>query len=537
MSAAAQGQKKSGIRTFQPGEVLFKENDPATSLYIIQKGQIRLYRPKGRGFVDLAIVRSGEVIGEMAYFDEKSRRRSCSAAAIVTTDVIEISFVAFAKTMEGLNPWFKTIINTLADRLRKTNERVKELESNSVGFGAGGKVADYVFFHNSDVIRALATIYLVYKAHGEVLENGSTQIHMNKLKFYLFDVYNVPEIKFEEFHDFADIAKSGISMFYDSAGVRSDLRSGGMFRISGSQNGESIEVKEGKKLSVDLASIEDTPCYNFYKQEDDGAWNYLHTDTGNRLDSLKQNQLPINPENQDLSNAISIDVDYTDIPELNMYRSLIWRYVGEKIPRAFTSMNWSTAEIKPVEGENMMYKLTVKSKDKNYTMKIQPILTGKNLELALSKYQHDIDKMQGDPNSIYYKTKIIRSVNVDGFGTYNWDIKNKRDDNQVAFPMLATVNGNKESDIRITLISATENIVVNYDKESLKNFSFDPKSKNMLVAFYNGGKIAVQHKRKFKKLEGLNGKKEYISVDLTARPEEDLSSEDLKELISELIRS
>ncbi len=196
---SAQQQKKSGIRSFKPGEVLFNENDPATSLYIIQKGQIRLFRPKGRGFVDLAILRSGEVIGEMAYFDEKSRRRSCSASAIVTTEVIEISFVAFAKTMEGLNPWFKTIINTLANRLRKTNERVKELESNSVGFGAGGKVADYVFFHTTDVMRILSTLYLVLKTHGEDVAEGGLQIHMNKLKFYIFDIFNVPEIKFEEF--------------------------------------------------------------------------------------------------------------------------------------------------------------------------------------------------------------------------------------------------------------------------------------------------------------------------------------------------
>ncbi len=192
-------QKKSGIRSFKPGEVLFNENDPATSLFIIQKGQIRLFRPKGRGYVDLAILRSGEVIGEMAYFDEKSRRRSCSASAIVTTDVIEISFVAFAKTMEGLNPWFKTIINTLANRLRKTNERVKELESNSVGFGAGGKVADYVFFHTTDVMRILSVLYLVIKTHGDVIDTGGYQIHMNKLKFYLFDIFNVQEIKFEEF--------------------------------------------------------------------------------------------------------------------------------------------------------------------------------------------------------------------------------------------------------------------------------------------------------------------------------------------------
>jgi CRP/FNR family cyclic AMP-dependent transcriptional regulator len=221
--AAPEKQKKSGIRTFAPGEVLFHENDPANSLFIIQKGQVRLYRPKGRGFVDIAILRSGEVIGEMAYFDEKSTRRSCSAAAIVSTDVIEISFVAFAKTMEGLNPWFKTIINTLANRLRKTNERVKELESNSVGFGAGGKVADYVFFHTTDVIRSLSTIYLVIKTHGEKVENDHWQIHLNKLKFYLFDVYNVPEIKFEEFFNMLK-AEHFIEVHKDDDGLPRNIR-------------------------------------------------------------------------------------------------------------------------------------------------------------------------------------------------------------------------------------------------------------------------------------------------------------------------
>ncbi|MCO4792134.1 MAG: cyclic nucleotide-binding domain-containing protein [Bacteriovoracaceae bacterium] len=197
MATAAAG-KKSGIRTFKQGEIIFNENDPAESLFIIQTGQIRLYRPKGRGFVDLAILRSGEVIGEMAYFDEKASRRSCSAAAIMTTEVIEISFKAFAKTMSGLNPWFKTIINTLADRLRKTNEKVKSLESNSVGFGQGGKVGDYVFFHSSDIVKLLSTMYLVFKCHADKKESFM-EIHENKLKFYLLDVYNVNEVKWEEF--------------------------------------------------------------------------------------------------------------------------------------------------------------------------------------------------------------------------------------------------------------------------------------------------------------------------------------------------
>ena len=126
-------QAKSGLRQLKGNEVLFNDGDPADSLYIIQRGQIRLFKPKGKGFIEIAVLRTGEVIGEMAFFDEdgSGRKRSASAAAMVPTEIIEISFVAFGKTMATLNPWFKTIINTLANRLRKANSRIKELESNS----------------------------------------------------------------------------------------------------------------------------------------------------------------------------------------------------------------------------------------------------------------------------------------------------------------------------------------------------------------------------------------------------------------------
>lgn len=345
------------------------------------------------------------------------------------------------------------------------------------------------------------------------------------------------QIRFEEFHDFADIASSGISMFYDSAGVRSDLRSGGMFRIAGSQNGESIQIAEGKELGVDLTSINDTPCYNFYKQEENGKWNYLHTSNGVKPDSLQGLNLPNNPSNQDLSNALSIDIDYTDIPELNMYRSLIWRYVGDKIPRVMTSFNHKTAKIVPVEGVFMTYELIIQKQGKTYKMKIQPILTGKDLDLAISKYQHTIEQMQMDPNSIYYKPKMVRNVTIDGFGTYNWDVKNKRGEDQVSFPLLAKIDGKEPADIRISLISFTENIVVNYDKSNFSEFSFDPNSKNLLIAFYEGDQIAVLHPSKVKDLAKFNGKKEYIPVDFKSTNKKKASSKDLKQLICELMQS
>ena len=190
--------KKLGLKKYQSGEMIFQENEIAESLFIIQSGQIRLFRPKGRGFVDLAVLRTGEVVGEMSFFDEKSRRRSCSAAAIVPTEVIEISFVAFERTISHLGPWLNTIISTLVDRLRTANEKVKSLESNSTGYGKRGRVAGYVFFHSKDLIKILSTLYLVFKNFSSKNDSFWT-VSATDIKFFMFDIYNISEVKYEEF--------------------------------------------------------------------------------------------------------------------------------------------------------------------------------------------------------------------------------------------------------------------------------------------------------------------------------------------------
>jgi CRP-like cAMP-binding protein len=185
--------KKSGIKTLAPGEILFNEGDNANSMYIIQKGQLRLFRPKGKGFVEIAVLRAGEVLGEMAYFDPDTKNRSVSAAAITSVDIIEISFNALEKTMAGLNPWFKTLINTLAERLRKTNERVRNLENNSVGFSS-----DYKFFQSADVVKILSVLFLTFRSLGESKE-GRWYLNYNRIKTYALEIFNINEAKMEEF--------------------------------------------------------------------------------------------------------------------------------------------------------------------------------------------------------------------------------------------------------------------------------------------------------------------------------------------------
>ena len=194
-----QAEGKSGLRRLKPSEILFNDGELANSLYIIQKGQLRLFKPKGKGFIEIAVLRTGEVIGEMAYFDQTGGgKRSCSAMAMVSSDVIEISFTAFAKTMSGLNPWFKTIITTLADRLRQTNSRVKELESNSTSVNYGtGKHSGYEFLKTNDIIKVLGTLFLVYKSHGEK-HAGGIAVHKKTLDLYSHEIFGIIESKFDE---------------------------------------------------------------------------------------------------------------------------------------------------------------------------------------------------------------------------------------------------------------------------------------------------------------------------------------------------
>jgi CRP/FNR family cyclic AMP-dependent transcriptional regulator len=193
----ATAQVKSGLRSLKTGEILFNDGDSAESLYIIQKGQIRLFKPKGKGFIEIAVLRTGEVIGEMAFFDEdgSGKKRSCSAAAITGVEIVEISFLAFGKTMQSLNPWFKTIINTLATRLRKTNSRIKELEDNATA-SYGKNVGTYEFMKPIEVMRVLGTLFLVFKAHGEV-KGQALAVNRKILTLYTADMYQIMEAKLE----------------------------------------------------------------------------------------------------------------------------------------------------------------------------------------------------------------------------------------------------------------------------------------------------------------------------------------------------
>ncbi len=122
------------------------------------------------------------------------------------------------------------------------------------------------------------------------------------------------EIEWQEFHSLTDIILSGIPMKYDSAGVQNNFQSGGMFTIKAKQNDENVDLAPNKKAKVDLASMQDTPCYNFYKlDEEKGDWAYKTTKNGTKNPNFKAEKAV---EKVKEPQIIDAQVDTKAFPEL-----------------------------------------------------------------------------------------------------------------------------------------------------------------------------------------------------------------------------
>jgi CRP-like cAMP-binding protein len=72
------------VVTRYPGTHVFKEGEPATSAYLIQNGQVDLYRGSGARRRVVARVRQGSVIGDIAMFSDSPYISSARAVGHVT---------------------------------------------------------------------------------------------------------------------------------------------------------------------------------------------------------------------------------------------------------------------------------------------------------------------------------------------------------------------------------------------------------------------------------------------------------------------
>ena len=104
------------------GDFLFKESDRSRDLYIIRRGQARVFKTEGGIDIELDIAGPGAVVGEISAIDGGTR--SASVVALADLEVIVVPAAEFEKVAARLPDWFQKIARILVQRLRDVDGKI-----------------------------------------------------------------------------------------------------------------------------------------------------------------------------------------------------------------------------------------------------------------------------------------------------------------------------------------------------------------------------------------------------------------------------
>ncbi len=207
-------------------------------------------------------------------------------------------------------------------------------------------------------------------------------------------------LSFREFHDQVDQMLSGIPMVYDSAGIKKQFESAGMFDIMAYENDKPVFIKEGKGLFVDMPSSNTDNNFNvYYLDTIQKSWIYDKDNSENNIlliagtDTLLHQKFKtgfgslVLPEKADpLLDNLMIDFDKEEFPELALFDNVKFQFIDKKnkYNKEGSTKTWD--DVKVTRQDKRHYLVTfAKGKFKQSFVTI-PVLEKKDFEKAFADY-------------------------------------------------------------------------------------------------------------------------------------------------------
>lgn len=114
-----------GLYTFETGATLFREGEVGDSVYFIMSGKVKVYKTLNDGRLEeLAILKDGEIVGEMAVLDD--RPRSATVTALEPTEVMIVKKENFLSRMEQQPKLAINFLKLLAERIEQMNDKFRD---------------------------------------------------------------------------------------------------------------------------------------------------------------------------------------------------------------------------------------------------------------------------------------------------------------------------------------------------------------------------------------------------------------------------
>ena len=118
-------------REYGDGELICREGDTSSEMFVIQSGAVRITKASKQGEVDLAVLEKGNFFGEMSLLE--GLPRDATAQAVGTTKVVVMSAGALLIRLRRDPTFAFELLHRLSGRVRSLNSRLlAALEASSI---------------------------------------------------------------------------------------------------------------------------------------------------------------------------------------------------------------------------------------------------------------------------------------------------------------------------------------------------------------------------------------------------------------------
>ncbi len=132
MPKGKQQYQYSTIKKYERGEIVIREGEVGDEVFIIRKGQAKIVKTDAQGNeLVIDIVSEGKVFGEMGFILEQPRSRTVRALTELEVEIIDPRVFGELYKLE-FGQMIRPIIQTMAERLRFTDMRLAELETERI---------------------------------------------------------------------------------------------------------------------------------------------------------------------------------------------------------------------------------------------------------------------------------------------------------------------------------------------------------------------------------------------------------------------
>ena len=185
-----------GLRNVKKDQFLFHEGDVSDAMFVIKSGRIAITKSKGSSDVVLAELGPGDMLGEMAFFD--NRARSAGAKAIADAVVIELPFKALNAQFKTFPEWLKAVVRSVNNHLRNANQKIKNLEKSSL--------EEEEYFSPHLITKLFAVLGLVASRYGVTTPLG-LEVPAGTLRRYTIQIFQLPTAKMQKLMELLEALK------------------------------------------------------------------------------------------------------------------------------------------------------------------------------------------------------------------------------------------------------------------------------------------------------------------------------------------